>query len=149
MKVINRIFSREYEIVDSFEVGIVLTGPEVKSIRQNDIRLENAFAKIIDHQLFLFNAEIAIYKFARPLEYNLTRQRKLLMHRKEIEKLEIKLKTGGRLTLVPVSCYTKGRRIKLELALAKGRGEIGKKKLERKEDMKRQEKRDMKEYMKR
>ncbi|PIZ66611.1 SsrA-binding protein [Candidatus Roizmanbacteria bacterium CG_4_9_14_0_2_um_filter_39_13] len=148
MRIVNRFYKRDYEAIDTFEVGIVLNGAEVKSIRQGNLRLEQAFGKIIGGDAYLMNAEIAIYKFSRPKEYNLTRQRKLLLHKKEIQKIEIKLKTGGRLTLIPVSCYTKGRCIKLSIALAKGRGEIAKKKLERAEDVKRNQKQEMKEYLK-
>ncbi|KKQ36739.1 MAG: SsrA-binding protein [Candidatus Roizmanbacteria bacterium GW2011_GWA2_37_7] len=148
MRIVNRNFKREYEALDTFEVGIVLTGAEVKSIRQSNIKLENAFGKIIDQEVYLINAEIPIYRFAAPVDYNSTKQRKLLLHKKEIAKIEVKLKTGGRLTLIPMACYTKGSRIKLSLALAKGRGEIAKKKLERAENIKRQQQREMKEYMK-
>lgn len=147
MRVVNRFFIRDYEAIDTFEVGIVLNGAEVKSIRQGNIRLEQAFGKIIGNEMYLVNAEISIYQFARPKEYNSTRQRKLLLHKKEIQKIEIKLKTGGRLTLIPMSCYTKGRHIKLSIALAKGRGEIAKKKRERVEDVKRNQKQEMKEYL--
>ena len=147
MRIVNRFYKRDYEAIDTFEVGIVLNGAEVKSIRNGNLKLETAFGKIIGQEMYLINAEISIYQFARPKEYFATRQRKLLLHKKEIEKIQIKLKTGGRLTLVPVSCYTKGRHIKLSLALAKGRGEIAKKKLERAEDVKRKSKQEMKEYL--
>jgi len=80
--------------------------------------------------------------------YEPARKRKLLLNKKEILKIFTKLNTGGRLTLIPVACYNKGRRIKLSLAVARGRGEIAKKKLERLEDIKREEKKDMKEFMK-
>ena len=149
MRVINRIFKRDYEAIDTFEAGIVLTGAEVKSIRQGNIKLENAFGKIINQEAYLINSEIPIYTYARQVDYNNTKQRKLLLHKKEISKIQIKLKTGGRLTLIPIACYTKGSRIKFELALAKGKGEIAKKKLERAENMKRKQKQEMKEYIKR
>lgn len=148
MRIANRFFKRDYEALDTYEVGIVLTGAEVKSIRLNNLKLESSFAKIIGNEVYLVNAEIPIYRFAAPVDYNPTKPRKLLLHKKEIQKIAIKLKTGGRLTLVPVACYTKGSRIKLTLALAKGRGEIAKKKLERAEDIKRSEKIKMKEYLK-
>lgn len=148
MRVINRIFKRDYEALDTFEAGIVLTGAEVKSIRRGNIKLENAFGKIINQEAYLINSEIPIYTYARQADYNSTKQRKLLLHKKEISKIKIKLKTGGRLTLIPIVCYTKGSRIKLELALAKGKGEIAKKKFERAENMKRKQKQEMKEYIK-
>ncbi len=148
MRIVNRHFQREYEAVDTFEAGVMLTGPEVKSLRAGNLRLDQAFVKIIDGEAFLFNAEIPIYRFARPTEYEATRMRKLLLHKNEIIKLETKLKSGGRLTIIPDVCYTKGRRIKLSIALVKARGEIAKKKIERAEDIKRKQKQEMKEYMK-
>lgn len=148
MRVVHRTYKREYEAIDTYEAGIVLLGCEVKSIRQGNIKLEKSFAKIIGNEIYLINAEIAKYQFAGPIDYDLTRQRKLLLHKKEIEKLQVKLKTGGKLTVIPIVCYTQGSRIKLTLALSKGRGDIGRKKLERAEDIKRNQKREMKEYMK-
>lgn len=149
MKVTNRIFHREYEAVDTFEAGVSLVGAEVKSIKQGNIKLENAFAKISEGgEAYLTNAEIPIYRFALPQGYEPARRRKLLLHKKEIIKLQTKIQSGGRLTIIPIACYTKGRHIKISLALAKPRGEIEKKKLERREDIKREEQREMKEYIK-
>ncbi|PIQ73272.1 SsrA-binding protein [Candidatus Roizmanbacteria bacterium CG11_big_fil_rev_8_21_14_0_20_36_8] len=148
MAVINRLFKRDYEAVDTFDVGMVLNGPEVKSVRLGNIRLESAFGKIINGEIYLINSEIPLYRFAKVENYEPARKRKLLLNKKEILKIFTKLNTGGRLTLIPVACYNKGRRIKLSLAVARGRGEIAKKKLERLEDIKREEKKDMKEFMK-
>jgi len=148
MKIINRHFKREFEVLDQLEAGIVLSGAEVKSVKAGNIRLEKSFAKIIGEEVFLVNAEIQIYRFARPLGYDPTKMRKLLLHRKEIVKLMTKIQSSGKLTLVPRACYTKGRRIKISLALVKGRGEIAKKKLEMKEDIKRAQEKEMKEYLK-
>lgn len=148
MKVINRHFHREYEAIDTYEAGIVLVGAEVKSIKQGNIRLEQAFAKISEGELYLSNAEIPIYKFATPHGYDPARRRKLLLHKKEIIKLQTKIQSGGRLTIIPIACYTKGRQIKISLALARAKGEIEKKKIERREDIKREQEREMKEYVK-
>ncbi|QQS44400.1 SsrA-binding protein SmpB [Candidatus Roizmanbacteria bacterium] len=149
MKVTNRNFHREYEAVDTYEAGISLVGAEVKSIKQGNIKLENAFAKISENgEVYLTNAEIPIYRFAVPQGYEPTRRRKLLLHKKEIIKLQTKLQSGGRLTIIPIACYTKGRHIKISIALARAKGEIAKKKLERSEDIKREQEREMKEYIK-
>lgn len=148
MHIANRTYHREYEPVDTYEAGIVLCGSEVKSIRQGNLKLENAFVKIIDNEAYLINAEIPPYQFSREVNYSATRQRKLLLHSKELIKMQTKLQTGGRLTIVPIACYTKGPRFKLEIALSKPKGEIAKKKVERREDIKRDQERMMKEYVK-
>lgn len=148
MKIINRNFRREFEAVSLYEAGIVLTGSEVKSIRTGNFKLEQSFAKIIDGEAWLFNAEIPVYSFTANKNYQPTRKKKLLLNKKEIVQIETRLKTGGRLTLVPESCYNKGRQIKISLALCKGLGEIAKKKIEMKEDLKRAQEREMKEYVK-
>jgi len=148
MKIINQKFSREYELLEKFEAGVSLTGPEVKSVRQGHLKLNDAFVKIIGSEVYLVNAEIPIYQFSRPQSYDLRRTRKLLLHKREILKLKTKLTGGARLTIVPVSCYNKGPRFKIEIALVKGRGEIGKKKLEKRRDIEISEKRMIKEYLK-
>jgi len=104
--------------------------------------------KIMISDVCLINAEIPIYQYARPQGYDSRRSRKLLLHKQELIRLKTKLNSGRGLTIVPVSCYNKGQLIKLEIALAKARGEIGKKKLEKKRDIKREEEREMKEYIK-
>lgn len=148
MRIINRHFKRNYQEVEKYEAGIVLTGPEVKAIRAGNILLEKAFGKLIDGQLYLMNAQIHKYQFGNQEHYDPTQKRKLLLHRKELTRMSTKLRAGGRLTIVPIACYTKGRHIKLSIALARGQGEIAKKKLERAEDVKRKEKIEMKEFIK-
>ena len=148
MKVVNRNFHRTYEEIESFEAGIMLTGAEVKSVRAGNIRLENSFVRIENSEAYLINADIPIYQFARPAGYDPVRRRKLLLHKKELTRLQTKMTGAGKLTIAPIVCYTKGRHIKLSIALVKGRGEIGKKILEMHEDIKRDQEREMKDYMK-
>jgi len=148
MKVENRSFHRNYIELEKFEAGIVLTGAEAKTLKEGNIRLENSFVKIIDNEAFLINADIPIYKFSRPQDYNPIRRRKLLLHKKEILKLLVKMQSAGNLTIAPIACYTKERRIKFLIALVKGRGEVGKKKLVKARDIKINDKREMKEFMK-
>ena len=148
MKIINRKFNREYREIETYEVGIVLTGPEVKSIRAGRFKLDDAFVRIMeDGDAYLINAEIPIYEFARNQNYDPKRTRKLLLHKKELIRLRTKMTSAG-LTLAPKSCYNKGPLIKLEIALVKGRKEIEKRKLEKARDIKRQEKKKAKEYPK-
>lgn len=148
MKIINRKFNREYKEIETYEVGIVLTGSEVKSIRAGRFRLDDAFVRIMeDGSAYLINADIPIYEFARSQNYEPKRTRKLLLHKKELIRLRTKMHLAG-LTLAPKNCYNKGPLIKLEIALVKGRKDIEKRKLEKERDVKKQEKREAKEYMK-
>ncbi len=148
MKVANRIFHRNYQELETFEAGIVLSGGEVKSVLNGGIKLEGSFVKIIDDEAILYSAEIPAYKFIRQEGYNPVRKRKLLLHKKEIIRLKTKLQGAGKLTIIPIACYTKGRRIKLSIALAKARGEIGTKRLDKARDIERDQKREVKEYLK-
>lgn len=148
MKIINRKFHREYQELEKYEAGIVLNGAEVKSVRDGRLKLDDAFVKIIGSEAYLINAQIPLYEYARIPGYDLRRTRKLLLHKKELLRLKTKIAGGGSLTLVPVSCYNKGRLIKLEIALVKGRKDIEKRKLEKRRDIERQEKREVKEWMK-
>jgi SsrA-binding protein len=147
MKIINRKFHRNYREIEKYEAGIVLTGAEVKSIRSGGLRIDDAFVRIMGSEVYLINADIPIYKFARNDTYESKRSRKLLLHKKELLKLKIKMASGG-LTLAPVSCYNKGPLIKLEIALVKGRKDIEKRKIEKKRDIKIREEREAKEYEK-
>ena len=148
MKVFNRKFNREYQEVEKFEVGIVLTGSEVKSVRDGRIKLDDAFVKILGSEAYLVNAPISVYQYARPQGYDEKRTRKLLLHKKEILRLKIKMQAAAGLTVAPVSCYNKHGLIKLEIALVKPRREIGKKKYEKQKKIQRIQEREAKEYMK-
>lgn len=148
MKIENRIFHRNYQEIETFEAGIVLSGGEVKSILNNGLKLEGSFVKIIDQEAILFSAEIQPYKFISQVDYNPVAKRKLLLHKQEIVKLQTKLQGSGKLTIIPIACYTKGRKIKLSIALAKARGEIGTKRLDKARDIKIDQEREIKEYIK-
>jgi len=148
MKIFNRKFRRDYEEIEKYEVGISLTGSEVKSARAGRIRLDDGFVKILGSEVYLINADIQVYEFAKQAGYDPKRTRKLLLHKKEIIRLKTKLAGSGRLAIVPVSCYNKHNLLKLEIALARGRKEIEKKKLEKKRDIALEEKREAKEYLK-
>ena len=138
MKIVNRKATFDYDITDRFEAGISLTGPEVKSLRGGHGKLEGAFVRLIGSEAYLVNAEIFPYEFARLEKYDSKRTRKLLLHKKEIISLKSKI-DGGHLTLIPLSWYTTGRQLKLEVGLARG-----KKQYEKREKMRRdQEKREL------
>lgn len=148
MKVINRKLLRDYEILETVEAGVVLSGPETKSIFLKQINIDNAHVRITNGEAFLVNAEIQKYKFAKQDEYEPKRSRKLLLHKKELLKLQVKTASKG-FTLVPVSCYSQGPYIKFEIAVVRGRRDLEKKKIQKKQEVIRDEKRDMKEFLKR
>lgn len=116
----NRKARHDYEIIDTFECGIVLRGSEVKSLRNAQIELKDAYADIRGGEVWLERAHIAPYGFSSGGGHDPERPRKLLMHRREIDRLIGKINEVG-LTLVPLSVYFKDGRAKVELALAKGR----------------------------
>jgi SsrA-binding protein len=148
MKVINRKLSREYEVLETVEAGIVLNGPETKSVFLKQINIDDAHVRLTNGEAYLINAEIQKYRFAKQDEYEPKRSRKLLLHKKELLKLQVKTASKG-FTLVPSSCYSNGPYIKLEIALVRGRRDLEKKKIQKKQEVIRDEKRDMKEFLKR
>ncbi len=116
----NRKAYHNYHIGDSLEVGIVLTGTEIKSIRDGRVSLSDAYVRPQAGELWLLNAHIARYEAGSYLSHEPKRPRKLLLHRKEINNLISKTAEKG-LTLVPVKMYLKDSRAKVEIALAKGK----------------------------
>jgi len=147
MKIINRKFNRDYQEIETFEAGIVLTGAEVKSARQGGIRLEDSYVKILSDGPYLINAKIFPYRFSQNQNFDEKRLRKLLLKKQEIIKIQSKVKAGG-LTIVPKSCYNKANLIKLEIALVKGRKDVEKRKLEKKREIEREKEKEAKEFMK-
>lgn len=126
-----------YSIEDTFEAGIALKGHEVKSIKNGQASLAGAFVSIRGGEAFLKNAYIGKYKQASALEgYNESQDRKLLLHKKEIEKLSTRLNEKGT-TLVPLELYTKKNRIKLKIGLAKGKKQYDKREAIKKKEIKR------------
>jgi SsrA-binding protein len=137
MKIVNKKAYHNYIIEDSFEAGIVLTGAEVKSIRNGRCNLSNSYVKIIGNELWLVNADIARYPHDSSENYDNTRMRKLLVKKKELEKLSSKLR-NSRYTLVPLSVYTTRNLIKVQVGLGKGKRQYQKKEVEKERDVKRQ-----------
>jgi len=148
MKITNRKFSRQFHELEKFETGMSLIGAEVKSIRAGNIRLEESFVKIIGSEAYLINADVPVYPFSRPQGYDSKRTRKLLLHKKELLRLKVKMAGASGLTIVPVACYNKGSLIKLQIALVKGLRSREKKNLEKARDVKLDQEREAKEYMK-
>jgi SsrA-binding protein len=116
----NRQASFRYEFLDRLEAGIQLQGTEVKSVREGGVQLKDAYAAIRDGELWLHNMHIAPYAPASRENHEPERPRKLLLHRREIERLMGTTQEKG-LTLVPTRMYFKGPRAKVEIALARGK----------------------------
>lgn len=118
--VVNRRARFEYELTDTFEAGLVLQGSEVKSLRDGRGNLQEAFVKLEDGEAWLMNCHISPYAQANRNNHEPLRPRRLLLHRNEITKLEKGVGQKG-MTVVPKRLYLKGRRIKVEIALGKGK----------------------------
>lgn len=116
----NKRAFHEYEIMDRIECGIVLVGTEVKSLRDNHCLLDDAYAKIEESEVWLIGCEIPEYAMGNRLNHKPKRNRKLLLHRREIEKFAAKASQRG-FTLVPLSLYFKNGRAKVEIAIARGK----------------------------
>lgn len=148
-KVINKKAKFDYEILDKFEAGLVLTGAEVKSVKAGQINMKGSYI-VIKHtpktEVYLINTHISKYKPAgiQP-DYEPERSRKLLLHRKEINKLIGVLKQKG-LTLVPLSVYTKHNLVKLEFGIGRGKKKFEKKDTIKERETRRKIERAMKQY---
>jgi len=117
----NRKASYRFEILEEFECGMILLGTEVKSLREKQVSLEEAYAQILNGSLWLIGCHIAPYKFGTPQTHDPDRKRKLLMHARELRKLRPKVEQKG-LTLVPTRVYFNARGIaKIAVALARGK----------------------------
>jgi SsrA-binding protein len=115
----NRRARHDYEILQRYEAGIALTGPEVKSARDHKVQLQGAYARLKNGELWLLDAHIAPYANAGYTAQDPMRDRKLLLHKKELVKIEEALGEKG-YTLVPLAMYLKGGRIKVEVGVGRG-----------------------------
>lgn len=141
-KIINKKARFDYEIIETFEVGMQLIGAEVKSLRSGRMSLEGSFVKVIGSEVYLVNAQIFPYPYARPEGYDPKRTRKLLLHKREI--LALKNKLGlARLTLIPLACYNQHGFFKLKIGLVRGKKEFEKREKIRRKDMERDIQRDL------
>src|SRR6478735_9001104 len=138
----NRRASHEYEILDQLECGLVLTGTEVKSLRDGHAMLEDAYAKIEDGELWLLGSEIPEYAMGNRMNHKPKRPRKLLLHRREIARFAGKASQRG-FTLVPLRLYFKEGRAKVELAVCRGKMLHDKRQSQKKADAQREIKRAM------
>lgn len=116
----NRKAYHQYHILETFEAGIVLLGTEIKSLRAHGGSLQEAYVRIIKQEAWLIGAHIAPYRFGSIHNHEERRDRKLLLHSREIEKLDARVREKG-MTLVPLALYLKKGRVKVSVGLAKGK----------------------------
>ena len=137
MEIINRKAKFEYEILDKFEAGIVLTGTEIKSVRNGNANIKDSYAIIKNGEVFLLNMFISEYKEGNIFNHEETRTRKLLLHKNEIRKINDKIKIKG-LTIVPLKVYFVRGKAKVEIAVARGKHTYDKKETIKQRDIDRE-----------
>jgi SsrA-binding protein len=118
--VTNRAAFHEYHILDKYEAGVALTGTEVKSVRAGQIQLKESYVTVRGGEAWLLGAHISHYSHGNRLNHEPVRDRKLLLHRREIDRLDEELTTKG-MTLVVTRVYLKGGRVKFEIGVARGK----------------------------
>jgi len=116
----NRKANFEYEILSRYEAGMVITGTEVKSLREGKVNMQEAYGRIINNEAWIVNSHINEYKFGNINNHEPLRTRKLLLNKKEIRKIKQELQEKG-LTLVPLKMYFKGSLVKMEIGIARGK----------------------------
>lgn len=144
MEILNRKARYDYEILEKYEAGIVLTGTEIKSIRKGNANLKDSYAVIKNGEVFLLNMHVSEYKEGNIFNHEETRTRKLLLNKNEIKKINDKIAIKG-LTLVPVKLYFVNGKLKVELAVARGKHTYDKKETIKQRDIDRDMKKSMKE----
>ncbi len=133
----NRRARFDYEIRETFEAGLILLGSEVKSLRNNGASIGESFAQVKRGEAWVMGMHIAPYSFARDGGHDPLRPRKLLLHRREIERISSRVAERG-LTLVPLRLYFKRGKAKMEVALAKGRSKVDKRQVIREREQRRE-----------
>ena len=143
MEILNRKARFDYEIIDTYETGIVLTGTEIKSIRNGKCNLKDSYGIIRNNEVFLINMFINYYEEGNRFNHNETRSRKLLLHKKEISKLKSYIDLDG-YTLVPLKLYFKNNIAKILLGVGKGKKNYDKRESIKEKDLQRQARKDFK-----
>jgi SsrA-binding protein len=143
---VNRKAFHDYEILEKHEAGMMLKGSEVKSIREGKVNLKDSYVEIRFQEAFLLNSHISQYSNASYNNHEPERERKLLLHKQELLKLDRKVKTKG-VTIIPLRMYftTKGR-VKIEIALVKGKRAYDKKQAIKERDIRREADRELRDY---
>ena len=137
MEILNRKARYDYEIEDTYEAGIVLTGTEIKSIRMGKVNIKDSYAIIRNNGIYLLNTHISLYEEGNRFNHDEDRTRKLLLHKKEILKLKDKLEIEG-YTLVPLKIYFVKNKAKVLIGVAKGKKNYNKKETIKERDIQRE-----------
>ena len=137
MEILNRKARYDYEIEDTYEAGIVLTGTEIKSIRMGKVNIKDSYAIIRNNEIYLLNTHISLYEEGNRFNHDEDRTRKLLLHKKEILKLKDKLDIEG-YTLVPLKIYFVKNKAKVLIGVAKGKKNYNKKEIIKERDIQRE-----------
>ena len=145
MEITNRKAKFDYFIEEEYEAGIVLTGTEIKSIRNGHCNIKDSYGIVKNNEVFLLNMFIGQYKEGNIFNHSETRSRKLLLHKKEIKKLEEGIKLKG-LTLVPVKLYFKNNKLKVSLGVCRGKKNYDKRESIKQKDIDRYLAKKMKDY---
>lgn len=133
----NKKAFHEYFVLEKFEAGLVLTGTEVKSLREGRINLKDSYILFKDGEAYLFGCHISPYSHGNIQNHDPERTRKLLLHRREIEKLNSRVVEKG-LTVVPIRVYFKGGRVKIEIAVVRGKQLFDKRETEKRKEAERE-----------
>ena len=141
----NKKARHDYFLQETFEAGIVLKGTEIKSVRANKVNIKDAYCAIRGEELFVIGMHIAKYDQGNIFNHDETRTRKLLMHKREILRLENKIK-GQSLTIIPTKVYLEQGLCKVEIAIAQGKKQYDKRQALKEQDAKRQVERSLKNY---
>jgi SsrA-binding protein len=136
----NRKARFEYQLLETFEAGLVLKGTEIKSVRRGQISLQEAYVRTDGRQAWLVGAHIAPYEHASAFQHDPDREKKLLLNKREIRELFDAVRIKG-LTIIPVRVYLKGGRAKVEIAIAKGKKKYDKRETIKKRDIEREDSR--------
>ena len=143
MEILNRKARYDYVIEDTYEAGIVLTGTEIKSVRQGKVNIKDSYAIIRNDEIYLLNTHISIYEEGNRFNHEEDRTRKLLLHKREILKLKNKLEIGG-YTLIALRFYFVKGRCKVEIGVCKGKKNYDKKESIKERDIQRELEKDFK-----
>lgn len=136
MEIYNRKARHDYFIEDTYEAGIALTGTEIKSIRMGNANIKDSYGIIKNNEVFLLNMFVSEYTEGNMFNHNVTRTRKLLLHKKEIKRISEKVDTQG-LTLIPLKLYFKNNILKVELGICRGKKNYDKRESLKERDIKR------------
>lgn len=145
MEIVNRKAQHDYFVEETLEAGIVLTGTEIKSIRAGNCNIKDCYGIVRNHEVYLLNMFVSPYKEGNIFNHEETRNRKLLLHKKEIKKIESAIEMKG-LTLVPLKLYFKDNYLKVSLGICRGKKDYDKRESIKERDMKREALRNIKNY---